>query len=250
MVNENSGKSIIISGGAGKMGELVSDYISTRQDYFIKGIYDPSYKDEKYPNFFTSKSFEVDIIVEFSSSDFINENINRWLEGTSNLIVGSSGLSDESIVKLENDSKDRKIVVIPNFSIGAAFQKLFAKSLSEEFSSMQVIEKHHANKKDAPSGTAIDLANSIDRIDSFEIENSDVIKNVINNINVYSYRDEKYMAEQVVYFKNEFESFNLEHQVFDRKAYLYGFKTVLDHFDILKKYTFGLESIILQKIKI
>ena len=53
MMNENSGKSIIISGGAGKMGELVSEYISTRQDYFIKGIFDPSYRDEKYPNFFT-----------------------------------------------------------------------------------------------------------------------------------------------------------------------------------------------------
>ena len=250
MVNENSGKSIIISGGAGKMGELVSEYISTRQDYFIKGIYDPSYRDEKYPNFFKSESFEVDIIVEFSSSEIINENINRWLKTNFNLIIGSSGLSDESIDKLEKDTKDRKIIVIPNFSIGAAFQKLFAISLSEEFSSIQVIEKHHANKKDVPSGTAIDLANSINSIETFEIENLEAVKNVVNNINVYSYRDEKYMAEQVVYFKNEFESFNLEHRVFDRKAYLYGFKTVLDNFDILNKYTFGLESIILQKINI
>ena len=250
MMNENSGKSIIISGGAGKMGELVSEYISTRQDYFIKGIFDPSYRDEKYPNFFTSESFEVDIIVEFSSSEFINQNINRWLKTNSNLIIGSSGLSNETLDKLKKDKIDRKIVVIPNFSIGAAFQKLFANSLSEEFSSIQVIEKHHANKKDAPSGTAIDLANSLDSIETFEIEKSEAIKNVINNINIYSYRDEKYMAEQVVYFKNEFESFILEHQVFDRKAYLYGFKTVLDHFDKLNKYTFGLENIILQKIKI
>ena len=54
---------------------------------------------------------------------------------------------------------DRKIIVIPNFSIGAAYQKLFAASLSENFDSVNITEKHHGKKQDAPSGTAIDLAN-------------------------------------------------------------------------------------------
>ena len=249
-MNRNKSKSIIISGGAGNMGQLVSDYISTRDDYSINGIYDTSYKDDKYENSFYSDNLDTDIILEFSSSESINDNISKWLKSRSHLIIGSSGLSNECISELKNDEIDRKVIIIPNFSVGAAFQKLFSKSLSFEFNEVQIIEKHHANKKDAPSGTAIDLANNINDIKTFENLNSDTVKNIVNNINVYSIRDEKYMAEQVVYFKNEFESFNLEHQVFDRKAYLYGLKIVLDQFDTLNKFTFGLENIILQKIKI
>ena len=76
----------------------------------------------------------------------------------------SSGISEESIEKLKNLGERLLVVVIPNFSIGASYQKLMSVILSDIFVNKDIIEKHHSYKKDAPSGTAIDLANNIIKI--------------------------------------------------------------------------------------
>jgi dihydrodipicolinate reductase len=75
---------------------------------------------------------------------------------------------------------DTKIIVIPNFSIGAAYQKLFAASLSENFDSVNITEKHHGKKQDAPSGTAIDLANYLPSSIEFEINSLNFLVALIN----------------------------------------------------------------------
>ena len=63
-------------------------------------------------------------------------------------------------------------------------------------------------------------------------------------------RDDKFLAEQEVDFLNEYESFNLEHKVYDRKAYLYGLKVVLDLYHDLEGFNFGLENLIAKNINI
>ena len=63
-------------------------------------------------------------------------------------------------------------------------------------------------------------------------------------------RDDIFLAEQEVDFENEYESFNLEHKVNDRRAYLYGVKIVLDLYKDLQGFSLGLESLIAKKINI
>ena len=74
--------------------------------------------------------------------------------------------------------------------------------------------------------------------------------NNVNNKNIYSLRDDKFLAEQEVDFVNEYESFNLDHKVYDRKAYLYGVKVVLDLYNDLEGFNLGLENLIAKKINI
>ncbi len=78
-----------------------------------------------------------DIVVEFSPASVINKNIEKLLDSNADLIIGSSGVSPEMLSKLKKTT-DRKIIVIPNFSIGAAYQKLFAAALSENFKSANI----------------------------------------------------------------------------------------------------------------
>ena len=172
-------------------------------------------------------------------------------ENNYSLIVGSSGLTDESIDNLKKLSKNKLVIVIPNFSIGASYQKLISILIAEEFSNKNIVEKHHSNKKDKPSGTSIDIAKSINT-EKNKITDSDTENNfnIINNLKIESIRSDEYLAEQIVNMSNEHEIFNTEHIVKDRKAYLSGINLVLDNLEKLDGYYFGLESIIKDRFKI
>ena len=192
-------------------------------------------------------------IFEFSPSNKINENIEILCKEKVNfgIIIGSSGISEESIEKLKGLGERLLVVVIPNFSIGASYQKLMSVILSDVFVNKDIIEKHHSQKKDAPSGTAIDLANNINSNNNeINEQKSENIINVINNIKIESIRSDEFLAEQIVNMSNEYEIFNTEHIVHDRKAYLSGINLVLDSLEDLDGYYFGLESILKNRFKI
>jgi len=246
-------KKIAISGGNGKMGKLLSEHIKSKDLFEISGIYDPISQSENYKNYKNYKEVEADYLFEFSPSNKINENIEILCNEQLNfgIIIGSSGISKKSIEKLKTLGENSLVVVIPNFSIGASYQKLISVILSDEFVNKDIIEKHHSQKKDEPSGTAIDLANSINSknnvIDDINSENK---INVINNVKIESVRSDDFLAEQIVNMSNEYEIFNTEHIVNDRKAYLSGINLVLDSVQELDGYYFGLESILKNRFKI
>ena len=246
-------KQIAISGGNGNMGMLLSDLIEKNKSYEISGIYDPVSNSHKYNNFENYSDIKADYLFEFSPADKINENINNQLNHENNysLIVGSSGLTTQSIETLKELSKNTLVLVIPNFSIGSSYQKLISILISEEYSSKNIIEKHHANKKDSPSATSIDVAKSI-KTEKNIISKNDTVNNfnIINNVHIESIRSDKYLAEQIVNMSNEYEMFNTEHIVKDRKAYLSGINLVLDNLEKLDGYYFGLESILKDRFKI
>ena len=249
-MNEIARKTVLISGGAGSMGQLVSDYVNSRDDFIISAIYDPKYEGQDYKSYNDLNDIEEDIVIEFSPASVINENLEHLLHSDNDLIIGSSGISSDMISKLKM-IKDKKIIIIPNFSIGAAYQKLFSIALSKNFSSVNITEKHHSKKQDAPSGTAIDLANAISSdLNSHNKDGKFYQSKLVNNKNIYSLRGDDYLAEQVVDFISEHESFKLEHKVDNRRAYLYGVKIVLDLFHELEGFNFGLENIIAEKINI
>ncbi len=246
-------KTIAISGGNGKMGRLLSDLIDNNKSYEISGVYDPLSNNDKYPNFQNYNEIKAHYLFEFSPSDQVNVNIKYQLDKNINygLIVGSSGLTNESIEILKKISEHRLVIIIPNFSIGASYQKMISVILSEEFENKHIIEKHHSNKKDAPSGTAIDLAKNIEtennNISESETKN---ILNIVNNIQIESIRSDEFLAEQIVNMSNESEIFITEHIVKDRKAYLSGINLVLNNLPMLDGYYFGLESILKDRFKI
>ena len=249
-MNEIAQNTVLISGGAGSMGQLVSSYINSRDDFTQSAIHDPNYQGQEYKIYKDLTSIEEDVVFEFSPASVINENIKALLNSDANIIIGSSGVSSEMLSKLKTIT-DRKVIVIPNFSIGAAYQKLFAIALSDKFNSVNIFEKHHSKKQDAPSGTAIDLVNSLpSELNSHEQDGDFYQINNLNNKNIFSLRDDKFLAEQEVDFLNEYESFNLDHKVYDRKAYLYGVKVVLDLYNDLEGFNLGLENLIAKKINI
>ena len=240
-LNEIANKTVIVSGGKGSMGVMVSDFINHLDGFEVIGIIDPGERDSKFKNLSISDNLMSDYIFEFAPASVVNENIKILAKNESKLIIGSSGVNDESIELLKNSSKG--IALIPNFSAGAAFQKVFSQQLSNTFKNVHIVEKHHSNKEDAPSGTSKDLASSLENINSEDIEGEYFATTKENSINIYSLRSDNYLAEQEVVFSNTFEEFIVDHKVNDRKAYLTGIEIVLRQMENINYYIYGLETL-------
>jgi 4-hydroxy-tetrahydrodipicolinate reductase len=240
-LNEIANKTVIVSGGKGSMGVMVSDFINHLDGFEVIGIIDPGEGDSKFKNLSISDNLMSDYIFEFAPASVVNENIKILAKNESKLIIGSSGVNDESIELLKNSSKG--IALIPNFSAGSAFQKVFSQRLSNTFKNVHIVEKHHSNKEDAPSGTSKDLASSLENINSEDIEGEYFATTKENSINIYSLRSDNYLAEQEVVFSNTFEEFIVDHKVNDRKAYLTGIEIVLRQMENINYYIYGLETL-------
>ena len=211
-MNEIAQNTVLISGGAGSMGQLVSDYINSRDDFTLTAIHDPNYEGQEYKIYKDLKKIEEDVVLEFSPASVINENIDSLLNSDADLIIGSSGVSSEMISKLKTIT-NRKVIVIPNFSIGAAYQKLFSLALSENFNSVNISEKHHGKKQDAPSGTAIELKNFI------ELNNH---QKYVTTIEIESKRILDVFGIHEVTFFNNNDRISFKHEALSRKIFADG----------------------------
>ena len=119
-MNEIANTTVLISGGAGSMGQLVSEYINTREDFTLSAIHDPNYKKEDYKIYTDLIDINEDLVIEFSPASVINDNVEKLIDSDVDIIIGSSGLNPDLLSALKNSADNRKIIVIPNFSVGAA----------------------------------------------------------------------------------------------------------------------------------
>ena len=264
---------IAIAGGNGNMGTLLSEFIESKDGFEVSGIYNgkDGSKSSKYHNFQTIKDIKGDYLFVFVPASVIRGFIKRlWitLEITElkGIVIGSSGLCMEKDSKMirEYADKNNKIgCVIPNFSIGAMYQKIMSKQLDDNFDSVSIVEKHNIKKIDYPSGTTIDLVNSLKDKEFYrgepkkiaETNEEETIEKETEVPNrkiksVKSIRSQEYMAEQIVNFENEHENLIIEHIVNDRKAYLDGINLVLDSLSKMSGFYYGLESILKNRFKI
>ena len=105
-----------------------------------------------------------EIIIDFSHPNFLNESIKKALEFKAPLLIVTKGYNDKQIAYLKDISKYIPILYSPNFSTGIIMIKNFLENNKASLSlyDSKIIETHHTNKVDKPSGTAIYLANSFD----------------------------------------------------------------------------------------
>ena len=101
-----------------------------------------------------------DIVVDFTQPSTVFENIKLYQSLKLKSVIGTTGLSDTQIDEIKKLSEDNNtgILIAPNFSVGAILMMQFAATASKYFKNAEIIEFHHNQKKDAPSGTAIKTA--------------------------------------------------------------------------------------------
>ena len=244
---------IAVCGANGKMGQEVVKAVNAADDMSLVAQIDilngqfATIKDAK-------NSVNIDVLVDFTQPSSIYENALYCLNNGIKIVIGTTGLSDEQIAELRNLSKktNTACLIAPNFSTGAVLLMKFAKMASKYFDNAEIIELHHNQKKDAPSGTAIKTAQMMAEVnDDFTKGNcpeKETIEgsrggNSYNNIHIHSVRMPGYIASQEVLFGSNGQLMAIRHDSMNRECYMAGVLMAVRYVDKHNEFVYGLENI-------
>ncbi|HIS39908.1 MAG TPA: 4-hydroxy-tetrahydrodipicolinate reductase, partial [Candidatus Aphodovivens avistercoris] len=158
---------VAVSGCAGRMGQAVVAAVSAADDMEVACGIDPhAPADAAFPVFgdvaAAVEAGGFDVLVDFTQPAVVAENLRCALPAGIDCVVGTTGLSGEALEELAALAPAGTcLFYAPNFTTGAVLMMQFAKAAAPYFPEAEVLEFHHCNKKDAPSGTAVRTAEII-----------------------------------------------------------------------------------------
>lgn len=244
---------VAVCGANGKMGQEVVKAVTSAEDMklvakidIVNGEYDSI---ESAHN-----NVSIDVLVDFTQPKSIYENAKYCLNNNINIVIGTTGLSDEQLKELENLSNQNKTAcfVAPNFSTGAVLMMMFAKTAAKYFDNAEIIELHHNQKKDAPSGTAVKTAAMMaENNENFATNNcaeTETIEgargaNSYKNIHIHSVRMPGYMASQEVLFGANGQILSIRHDSTNRECYMPGVLLSIRYVMDKGGFVYGLDNI-------
>lgn len=200
-----------------------------------------------------------EIVVDFTQPSVIYENIKVYMELGIKSVIGTTGLSKEQIEEIEKMSKKNNvgIIIAPNFSIGAILMMEFAAKAAKYFNNAEIIEYHHNQKKDAPSGTSIKTAQMmIKNNNNFKLGNCAEVETIPGarggnynengkgNIQIHAVRMPGFVASQQVILGADGQILKLHHDTINRECYMSGVALAINYLNENNKFIYGLENII------
>ena len=159
---------VVINGILGKMGQEVANAVSQESDMCLSGGVDiTAGNNTKLDNINVYSNLDeipnpIDVVIDFTNSEGAETTIQKSKNHGYNIVIGSTGIPEKVITDASNIAKEKNIgiVIAPNFAIGAVLMSHLAKIAGPFFEYADLTEMHHEAKIDAPSGTAIAIANS------------------------------------------------------------------------------------------
>ena len=177
----------------------------------------------------------AEIVVDFTHPDVVMGNLEFCVANGIHAVVGTSGFTDERLETLRgwlSDSPDTGVLVAPNFAIGAILMMRFAVQAAKYFPSAEIIELHHPNKADAPSGTAyrtaamMGAARAEARLGPSPDATSTALDGArgadVDGVRVHSVRLTGLVAHQEVLLGTQGETLTIRHDSLDRSSFAPG----------------------------
>lgn len=194
------------------------------------------------------------VVVDFTTPDSVMANLEFLITHKIHAVVGTTGFDDARMAQLHSLSAAHPevgILIAPNFAIGAVLMMEFAAKAAKYFESAEIIELHHPNKVDAPSGTAARTAGIISAArkeaslpampDATSTSIDGARGALVGDVPVHSVRLRGLIAHQEVLFGGLGETLSIRHDSLDRAGFmpgvLHGIRSVISRPGV----TFGLE---------
>lgn len=245
---------VAVCGAYGKMGKEVCTAVNEADDMELVAKID--IQGDAYRTIEEAKSScDIDVLVDFTQPKSIYENAQYCLNNNIRAVIGTTGLKDDEIENLKQLSAKNNTgcLIAPNFSTGAVLMMMFSQMAAKYFDNAEIIELHHNQKKDAPSGTAIKTALMMSEAKaSFKKDNcpeTETIKGSrggtsYSDIQIHSIRMPGFMASQEVIFGSAGQTFKIRHDSTDRKCYMDGVLLGVRHVIENNDFIYGLEKIL------
>ena len=223
---------IIIGGCCGRMGRFVADIVKNRKDCdVVAGIDIIDDSTLGFPVFgnYDEVNVEADVIIDFSNPALLSSTLAYATNNKVALVLATTGLTDEQIAEVEKASETIPVFFSYNYSMGVSLicelSKIAARVLGNGFD-VEIVEAHHNQKLDAPSGTAIMLGNAVkeELPDAyFEYDrHSKRQKRNGNEIGIHSIRGGTIVGEHSVMFAGNDEIVTISHSARSRAIFATG----------------------------
>jgi 4-hydroxy-tetrahydrodipicolinate reductase len=224
-----------VLGAKGRMGSLVGQTVRATEDLELATEVDIGDSLDTLA--------DCDVVVDFTSLAAVMDNLRWCLRHGLDVVIGTSGFDVGRLEQVggligavrDDDrpaGKAAKVLVVPNFSVGAVLMMKFAEQAARFFDSAEIIELHHAGKMDAPSGTAARTAAMIAAArssaglgpspDATTTESPGARGALVDQVRVHSVRLTGVVAHQEVLFGGVGETLTIRHDSLDRASFMPG----------------------------
>ena len=251
-------KKILIAGATGSMGRQAVQLVEKLPDCQLVAVLAPTASsssnfkpDVKRFDNLAMVDVAADVWIDFTTPQAVYENTEFALKHHIRPIIGTSGLTTEQTEKLQAIAQKEKLggIIAPNFGLSAVLLMKFAQEAARYFPDAEVIEMHHADKKDAPSATAITTAKLIAANRNSEncsqtANDSQARGADYDGVPVHSVRLPGYIAHEQVLFGGPGEALTIRQDSFSRSSFMQGVKVALDQIMNLSELVVGLDQIL------
>ena len=258
---------VLVIGAAGRMGAELVRAIAAQDDMSLAGAVDRRGVGEDAGLVAGLESLSVpitgslsgaisqaqtDVAVDFTLPESVMDNARRVVRAKLPCVVGATGLTPTNLEELGSLCRehDTPALVAPNFAIGAVVMMQFAAQAARHFDSAEIVELHHAAKKDAPSGTALRTAELIaaarqGRPAAAQHEDAPRARgHMAGSVQIHSVRLPGLVAHQEVIFGGLGQTLSIRHDTISRESFMPGVLLAIRKVRGLSGLTVGLEKVL------
>ena len=197
---------------------------------------------------------DVDVLIDLTHPEAGKVHIEKALAHGVRPVVGTSGFTEKDVTNFTTMAEDKGVgaIIAPNFAIGAVLMMKFSQMAARYFPDVEIIELHHDQKRDAPSGTAVKTAEMIKAHREQKQQGHPEEKELItgargaeyDGFRIHSVRLPGMVAHQQVLFGSDGELLTIRHDSMNRESFMTGVKYAVETVMNLHTLVYGLENIL------
>ena len=218
-----------VLGARGRMGSEVCRAVDAADDMELVAMVDDG------DWLFNVADAGAEVVVDFTTPDVVMDNLHWCVDQGINAVVGTSGFTPARLDRVRSwleHKPDVGVMIAPNFAVGAVLMMEFAERAARFFDSVEIVEMHHPDKLDAPSGTALRTAELVAATrekagrgpmpDATKDELTGARGTEVNGVRVHSVRAAGLVAHQEVLLGTPGETLTIRHDSYERRSFMPG----------------------------
>ncbi|ALC81395.1 MULTISPECIES: 4-hydroxy-tetrahydrodipicolinate reductase [Bacillus] len=259
---------IVIAGPRGRMGEEAVKLVERTPHFQLVGAIDHTYNQMELSKVLSGApdvtiytditecftETAPDVLIDLTTPEIGKKHTIQALEHGVRPVVGTTGFSDEDLTYIGRLTEEKGIgaIIAPNFALGAILMMKFSQMAAHYFKDIEIMELHHDQKLDAPSGTALKTAEMIHQVREpkpqghpDEKETAEGARGANSEgVRIHSVRLPGLIAHQEVLFGGEGQTLKIRHDSYNRASFMSGVKLAVEEVMKVDQLIYGLEHII------
>jgi 4-hydroxy-tetrahydrodipicolinate reductase len=261
---------IIIAGPRGRMGSEAVKLVNTIEHFDLTAVVDHKYDGMMlsdlegfhsihnvpvYQNIeHCLQNVEADVLIDLTTPEVGMHHAKTALTYNVRPVVGTTGFTVSDLEELESICREKELgcIIAPNFAIGAVLMMKFSQMAAKYFNDVEIIEMHHDQKLDAPSGTAVKTAEMISSVRESKKQGHPNEKETLqgsrggeyDGMHIHSVRLPGLVAHQQVLFGSDGQTLTIRHDSYHRGSFMSGVKVAVESVMKNNSFVYGLENIL------